>query len=332
MSEEEESDLVWNTLIEPATTAFIERMGELNGLVHYTTFAALEGIIRNEEVWFSSVAAMNDFDEVAKGKRLLETLASDGSSLNQVVSEIFGIDEIVGPQFNESYKANWGGDLFDTFVTCWSTCELDGNIHDNLSMWRGYAADGNGAAIVIDPVQLGLAELFSSRIVACPVFYESEAEFEARAKRAFEHFLANLRCLDSELLRKHSEYVTNAFAEICFHLSITHKHPGFRAEKEWRFVWRRHQDGDGRLAKYVHARNGARGMYEYFCFPLKPDPEVSTAEMDIRKIIREIMIGPTDDAYLKSRATRSLLERASFDLDKTKVTISEIPFRSTKQA
>ena len=330
MDSEDSSDIVWNTLTEPAQQAFIDRRSELTGLVHYTSFSGLEGIIRNEELWFSPVAAMNDFDEVTKGKQMLEDLSKPKEPLHEVVSAIIAKEALIGASFNEAYKASRGDDLFDTFVSCWSTCEIGTDSHDNLTMWRGYASDGNGAAIVIDPMNLGLAQLFASHIVAYPVFYETEKQFVGRAKRSFSHFLKNLSELDSGLLMEHSAHVVSAFVDLCFQLAITHKHPGFQAEREWRFIWRRHGDFDEQFSQYVHLKVGPRGMYEYFCFPIKTNADVAPVDLDIRNLIKEITIGPTEDAYLKMQATASLLRTTGFDLGKTKVTQSNIPFRSTQ--
>lgn len=327
MTEDEETDLIWSELTAPAVAAFTERMHELTGLVHYTSFSALEGILDKEEIWFSPAMAMNDFEEVVRGKRLLEEFSSKDGPLEKVISDIFQVDGALGKLLNDAYVANKEGDLFDTFVSCWSTSEIGSRQHDNLAMWRGYAAEGNGAAIVIDPTALGLDSPFQSEIIACPVYYETEDQFAERANRTLAHFLRNLQNLNPELVKKHSDYAANAFSEICFHLAITHKHPGFVQEREWRFVWRRHKDVDGRLSSYVQSRVGARGLYEYFCFPIRTDPQVSPAELKIQNIIREVMIGPTEDAYLKKLAVDNLLRSKGFDLERTKVTISDIPFR-----
>lgn len=93
-------------------------------------------------------------------------------------------------------------------------------------------------------------------------------------------------------------------------------------------VWRRHRDAIGPRVEYVKAKVGPRGLYEYFCLPIKSDPELTTSELKIQNLIREVMIGPTDDAYLKKLAVLSLLRTNGFDLEQTQVTISQIPFRS----
>lgn len=273
---------------------------------------------------------MNDYEEVTRGKELLGRLSAHGESLFQVIFDIRSIDAELGDQFNETYKHHLSTDLFDTFVSCWSVCTPESGDHDNLAMWRGYAADGNGVAIVIDPIALGLPDLFESEIVIYRVHYETDQEFALRALKVLEHFRDNLKKIEKSVLRANVGYAINAFAEVCFLLAITHKHSGFKQEREWRFVWRRHKDHDGTYTSLVRAVSGRRGMYEYFCFPIKPDERITSAPLDIRKIIKEVMIGPTDDSYLKARAVKTLLAAAGFDLAQTAVTISPIPYRTLR--
>ncbi len=328
MTEIEHEGAVWDSLTEPAQTPFVERQNELTGLVHYSSFSALHGIIENEEIWFSPVAAMNDFDEVTKGKQMLEFLSSPNNPLSQVIDGIIEVGSRAGISFEHAYNTSKDSDLFETFISCWSTYDPATNSHDNLSMWRGYASDGNGAAILIDPMNLGLMNLFSSHIVAYPVYYETEIEFVARAKRAFTHFLNNLCKFSPEVLKAQEQHALQAFTDLCFQLAISHKHPGFHAEREWRFVWRRHREFEDRFISYVRPQVGPRGMFEYFCLPIKTDEAIAPVELNIRDLVKEIMVGPTRDAFLKMQATRALLKKNEFDLDRTKVTQSYIPYRA----
>jgi len=216
MSEDETENLVWSKLTEPAQMPFINRMNELTGLVHYTSFPGLRGIIENEELWFSPVAGMNDFQEVSRGKQMLEVLSNKGQPLHEVITELLNEGERSGLAFEQAYETSKGGDLFDTFVSCWSTCDLNKSEHDNLSMWRGYASDGNGAAILINPTDLGLVQLFESHIVAYPVFYETEDAFIERARGSLAHFLENLQALDQDALKEHAHHAVDAFTDLCF--------------------------------------------------------------------------------------------------------------------
>lgn len=325
---ESESDYVWETLISASTQSFRERGPTVPALVHYTSFPTLQGIITNNEVWFSPVMGMNDYNEVAAGRELLVTLSANDGPLSDVFGKIREFDEQLLSEFNTEFQRTAESDLFDTFVSCWSECDPKLRTHDNLTMWRGYAVDGNGVAVVIDPIKLGLNEEFTSEIIICPVYYESESEFADRANARFSRFLDDLGKLERDVIDRNRPYVVNAFVELCFHLAITHKHPGFKAEREWRFVWRRHRNGDDSLLELVQSKATPRGMFEYFCLPLEPNPSLGPSTFDVRELITEIMIGPTDDAYLKRRAVERILTQKGFNRETTAITQSLIPYRS----
>lgn len=323
-----EADQVWDQLTHPTQLGFLERASELSRLVHYTTFPTLQGIISNRELWFSPIAMMNDFAEVASGKQLLEQLSRRGGPLHPMMEEIRSFDQTLWEKFNAAYQNTASADLYETFVSCWSAPDPNTLNHDNLTMWRGYASEGNGVAIVIDPLHLSLDGDFRSDIITRPVFYEAELQFAERAEKRMRHFLENLPQLDKHLIERHEFHVVQAFAELCFNLAVTHKHEGFSAEREWRFIWRRHRSNDEFLNSCVKPQNTARGMLEYLCLPLKENPSLGPSDFDLSKLVTEIMIGPTGDARLKAQAVRSLLNHNGFDLNKTKVTISQIPYRS----
>lgn len=326
-SSETESDEVWAQLTAPASVSFTDRASSLKQLVHYTNFATLKGIIQNRELWFSPVAGMNDWDEVQRGKRLLEKLSQQGAPLRVCFDRIRSVDNELWQRLDELYRTRLHQDLRDTFISCWSECDLLAKSHDNLAMWRGYASDGNGVAIVIDPIALQIGSPYMSDIVACPVFYETESQFEARACRAFTAYADALLAMDSEKRVRNGFQVEMAFAEICFHLAVTHKHPAFALEREWRFVWRRHLD-DGSLSKRVRPELTKRGLFEFFCLSIDDLGKVAPVSPKIFEIIKSVMIGPTDDVFLKMQAVRRLLAMHEFTGVANIVDVSDIPYRS----
>lgn len=321
------SDEVWEQLTAPIAVTYAQRAASLKQLVHYTNFSTLKGIVERQELWFSPIAGMNDWDEVKRGKRLLENISSKDSPLRGCFDRIRSWNEDVWRKLDAAYKSRIEVDFFDTFVSCWSECDLQAESHDNLAMWRGYAADGNGVAIVIDPMSFKMGTS-SSDVVACPVFYETESQFQERACLAFNAYADALIALDPATREQNSFHVEAAFAELCFYLAVTHKHPGFALEKEWRFVWRRYLDFDGAMTPRVRAEVTKRGMFEYFCLPIDDLHKLTPASPKLSEIIVGVMVGPTDDVLLKLSAVKTLLRKAGFDASRTVTTISEIPYRS----
>ena len=125
-------------------------------LAHYTTIQVLEKILMTNEIWFSNPLFMNDLEEVRFG--ILE-----GS---KVAMESEEIAKACKTAERARHFRHWFGHYFgefdtrhlvNTYVFCMSQHGNDDN-DGLLSMWRGYGANGNGVAIVIDTAQLDLID------------------------------------------------------------------------------------------------------------------------------------------------------------------------------
>ncbi len=168
-----------------------------------------------------------------------------------------------------------------------------------------------------------------SEIIACPVFHETEEAFAARAAQAFESYFLALARWGAQA-NDHHDLAADAFAELCFYLAVTHKHPGFFAEREWRFAWRKTRHVQSSLQSHLRPCLISGSLVERFCFPIRPHADVSPAELDIRRVISSIMIGPCDDQYLKRLAVMNLMTSRGFSEVAEKVTGSTIPFRAVR--
>lgn len=326
---QDDAESVWYALNAPSLELTRSRGANLKLLAHYTSFAALKGIVEHNELWFSPVASMNDWDEIRRGKRLLMQLSEEGAPLDRCFSEIRSVNGHIWDRLNAAFAGRLETDFDHTFVSCWTEAEKLADV-DELAMWRGYGGDGNGVAIVIDPVAAGFGSETGGEIISCAVEYETPKEFSDRSCAVLEGFWQRLQKLDERLVQEQFHVVESAFAELCFYLAVTHKHPGFKLEREWRLVWRRHLDVDGVLAPLVRSEVSSRGLYEYLCLPLEDNPHVLPTPIDPHQLVRAVLIGPTEDAASKAQAVRQLLYRAGFDPQLTTVSTSAIPYRSTR--
>ena len=305
----------------------MERHNEISKLVHYTSFQTLNSMLSNEELWFSSADTMNDFAEVRHGKALIrDYVTQDGSTLNHLFKSLLTDHGDLMKEVDSVFLRQLQLDPYDTFISCWSNCDIDSRQHDNLAMWRGYAADGNGVAVVVDPTSIGLGGLTYSEILFWPVFYETDIELIERSERALATFKAVLEEFERTTIDLNPSIVAEAFNEIIYFLAVTHKHKGFIVEKEWRFIWRKGRSST-KFLQYLKPQLIRNALYEYLCLPLKDDPELAAGTLDVRKIISEIMIGPCEDVPHKFNAIHNFLRRKSFP-EKFKVTVSDIPYRS----
>lgn len=327
----DESDAIWNALIAYEEQTFRARASGISSLVHYTSFAGLKGILDTEELWFSSASTTNDFQEISRGKSMLERMsAAEGQPLFDIIKSIRDLNPDVWDALNDNYKCRHFGDLFHTYISCWSECDFAKWTHDNLTMWRGYAADGNGVAIVIDALKLVSGATMPSEVVMCPVFYESEVEFALRAQAAFKLFREGM-LTHRDQIPNNIALTANAFGEICFYLAVTHKHWGFAPEREWRFAWSKHRDpSDEGLRRHLRPALANGDLVEKFCLPIRSDPAISQAEISIRDLLQSVMVGPCPDIVLKRDAVVSLLKSKGLLNAEQLVAFTEIPYRSVR--
>lgn len=319
---------VWQKLIEPIAAQVRGKATALDKLVHYTSFGALKSIVENREIWFSSADTMNDFQELRHGKAVVQEVAHLADS---TIRNIFQTLKDRYPSHfqdvDDIFKRKFVNDPYDSFISCWSQANIDNQSHDDLTMWRSYAADGNGVAIVIDPATMQLGSTDMSDIVFWPVYYESDADLVARSERAFDQFANILDGLTEREKGAPPRLFAEAFNELLYFLTASHKHHAFAPEREWRFIWRR-DDRSAEYYQHLKPQMGPNGLYEYFCLPIKDDPNLTKGKLNLPDIVVEVMIGPTNDKPHKHLAVRNLLARNGFDLNKTAVTVSAVPYRS----
>jgi hypothetical protein len=144
-------------------------------LAHYTTIQTLEKILASNEVWFSNPLFMNDIEEVRFG--ILEA--------NQIVLSSQRLVDACRTQqraglfknhFTECFNRFANEHVLDTYVFCLSNHDREDD-DGRLSMWRGYGANGNGAAIVIDTAKINVSET-TPLIIAQVSYHTREARLD----------------------------------------------------------------------------------------------------------------------------------------------------------
>ncbi len=126
-------------------------------LAHYTSVETAEKIIKKEEIWLSHPFYMNDLEELRFG--MLQGIQSFASFAEAAVSPNRR-QELIN-HFNFFIEHMNEETLVNTYVLCLSEHSPDDK-DGVLSMWRSYASQGHGVAIVFntrripDPAQAPL--------------------------------------------------------------------------------------------------------------------------------------------------------------------------------
>jgi hypothetical protein len=162
-------------------------------MAHYTTLNTLEKIITSNELWFSNPLFMNDLQEMRWGVQKGQSVFVDVANEPDIIATV-GSDarmSFINHAFL-SYFRNF--DLkyaFDVYVFCLSEHDPVKHPDGLLSMWRGYGANGHGAALVFNTSFITVAQ--DSPLLIAKVHYATEAEREAWLKDIFRRCFGILR-------------------------------------------------------------------------------------------------------------------------------------------
>jgi len=290
-------------------------------LAHYTSFATLERILATDEVWFSNPLFMNDLEELRFG--IFEGIQQFFTNVKVKdacrTKERF---ELLANAFNHYSNVFNNEHALDVYVFC--TVEHDeSNPDGQLSMWRGYGGNGNGAAIVIDTKQFGVQP--DSPLVVSRVEYlstEERRQWISKKLEQFANLLTNLNPPDDQLFIPASFI----FERIKLFALFT-KHRGFIEEREWRIVFLKDRDKKKLLEPMFDYAIGPRGMEPKLKFKVQPIEGLTTDDLSLSKIIKQIILGPMMSSPLAKSTVLRMLEKLKKPELRDRVTSSTIPFR-----
>jgi len=176
-------------------------------IYHYTTFKALESILRGRSLWLSHNSCLNDISEGVHGVEAIFS-AMENNPENQKDLE-----------FLDKYKSAWKMAVKDEGFYVISFCEEK----DALSQWRAYANEGCGIAIGVDleylKRSLGANEIGSAYIMSqCGYTEDQYSEIFAKMYTSFK-----------SLQVKETPLIIGMAASFL-------KHDAFRIEREIRIV------------------------------------------------------------------------------------------------
>jgi hypothetical protein len=275
-------------------------------LWHYTSYAALQGIISSKRIWATEYRFLNDREEFLHAKALAQKLVDEEP---EYVGDQFPAREYVrktvGIAFNTGYLRK---DRIRVMVSSFS------EERDQLSQWRGYANDSRGVSVGFDlrnirpPSDLGTAVTFA------PCLYKHDDK-RALLKAVFAHYREGLggwwkKLVDAARTRKREGAVTDpqfgqklvAEHEKGLKAVMNHYHStlvfdllraapllkneGFSEEKEWRLVLPLRSAQELPSIHPLEFRSTRDTLVPYIAYPLNSSGE----EGPIR--CKDLILGP----------------------------------------
>ena len=282
-------------------------------LYHYTDATGLLGIVKNQEIWFTSIFHLNDSDELSYGLGMVLDILhqiSDESNSKIVTSfcDLF-----------ERFVTHKYGNLFGFYVASFSRAK------DDLGQWRAYTANGKGFALGLAPTLFHVVDKPNRKpheaVFFSPVVYGKEIVV-SRLRELIDRAISivtrpkNVAAYDGN-----NRLAFEFFSEVAIHISspllwhaITSKHEAYQNEDEMRLII---LGGRENLRPYVEVR--VRGG-EFVPF--------IRSEMLVQEkgAITELVIGPSA-AETTEDGLRVMLELYGIEHESL-ITHSSIPYRS----
>lgn len=288
-------------------------------LAHYTSIDNFDRIVEGQELWFANPLKMNDSEELLFGMnqgaaefRKNEALIKACGS-KEVFTRLLEIFDHHLNHFDENH-------VLDTYILCFS--EHDADDYDGvLSMWRGYGANGNGIAFVIDTKNIEPNE--NSPIVISPVHYATTEERTDWIKQKTDQLAEIISMVDK------TDETLNAVAwywlERLKVFSLFTKHKGFEEEKEWRFVYLNDRDTDKKFEPMFGCHVSDKGVEPKL--KLKLDQIPDAPPLMLETLVNRIILGPTAASEFSKRSLDRLLKLKEEHSLAEKIHASSIPYR-----
>lgn len=277
-------------------------------LYHYTGASGLQGIIENQEIWFTSMFHLNDPTELKYGWEIAQEFLREHGDLGDEHRKTLCEDFTNG--FNGMVK------IFGYFVASFSRNE------DDLGQWRAYGDNGRGFAIglaprLFNPIPPTDGQQPHEKAYVAEVIYgrsNAKALFSDAIIRVMKIARA-VSIKDFEDQAKTIEFIADCWSAltlpICWYALQT-KHEAYSQEQETRLMI---QASRADLREHIKIRSRNSSLVPYIKYPL-PVREIGN--------IVEIVIGPAADQRAED-AVQTLVFATGLS-EEIKIRRSSIPY------
>lgn len=279
-------------------------------IYHYGSLRTLRGMVEENELWMTPMGYLNDTREFIHGRGIALTQFNAEKQNKNSVSEFLDVYDSTADQLRAQ-------DRNDIFVCCFATHG------DQLSQWRGYAANGYGYAIGIDTALLRnwIPTRTTSKayfITPSKVIYDAAGQdYFCRMVLACGYNATDNYLADSDLTPEAKREVQARVMRFTCNMFLPLlKDEGFREEQEARLIVNTEFAPEMKKRLIYTDRNGILV------------PHLVVKGKDTILPICDIRIGPNLDKDQAEWSLRHLLKNKGYDLDKIRIEKSKVPYIS----
>lgn len=269
---------------------------DVNDVVYqYTSVSGLKGMVESHSIWTTPVCYLNDASEYLHGQHQFEEIMRAGVSgpengdTNQVFNYVLAC-----------LKSNHPNSVF---VACFSPNR------DQLSQWRGYAADGYGYAVGLDTAKF---DGMTPTPMVLNVLYQKDKQQQFSEQLVRQGIMEIAQILVKADIEPSPEAVGELLSFAIRIMLPGFKHDGFAEEKEFRLFLIRDYDAEATNSFVYHERRGL----------LIPHIPVRWASGKLP--IKEVIVGPNlNFEHAKWSLTQFLHQYGYTDVD---ILPSKVPY------
>jgi hypothetical protein len=288
--------------------------------VHYTSAEGALGIIRSKCMWMRSTTCMSDYREVHHGYDVLRQFLGDTNNFAALAGALDACFPQITQKVLERFDELWLSTLLHTYVASISEHADSEDAHGRLSMWRAFGRTTRVALVLNLPLLSGIGPIL--RISLNPVSYFTEVEFRADMFRSFENIRENRDFLCS----LGYDALLDCAVHMLLHRVVSHKHEGFHEEREWRVIYSPQIMSSPLVQSSTETVDGIPQVI--YKVPLDSSANPELAEIDLSRIIRHVIIGPTQFGQAMHQSFARELYSAGVSHPLQRVTVSNIPIRT----
>lgn len=309
--------IVSDSLYEPVVTKIQKVRDSKIDFAHYTASSTAFDIIKNRCFWLRNSRLMNDSSEMAAGLQTVRlNFAESGKAGGKFWQAMRNIDPFFKDKVEAIFQQRANQVFSQTYIGCLSEYASSGSGADlgRLSMWRAYGYP-NGVALIFDGEAI-TSEDMSLDVASYPVFYPNYGIVLPDLADSVMRLADNV-----ELLSGFSpQLIAKIITDFMIHFAIGIKDSSFHEEAEWRVVYRKNvfTSQISKIEPQVVA-----GIPQLVCSV----PLCDNRRLSLKRILKKIVIGPTEYPEIARDAFVQLLSDEGFEYPELKVVISNIPYR-----
>lgn len=302
---------------------FRERQEELKGkgklFAHYTTAESAMKILDDQTVMLRNARLMNDFSEVDYGQTILGKAWRTDDLGQNFTTFLNSIEDGLGGRLEDVFNELVPHQNYETYIFSMIEHSSEDKEFGKLSMWRAYGGD-SGVALVFNP-ELLLDEHPNLYAFNLPVLYVGADEIY----KLISSVLQNLKRNQEKVKEVDRKHLITAIAVFLHYLTLSTKHPGFSEEKEWRVIY----CPTFNKSKQIEEREKVfRGIPQTAHFlKLEKSDEEGWSDLRLSKILKNLIIGPTQYPQQLSLSFVKKLSSLGVDAPGSIISTSNIPLR-----